>query len=100
MNTTNGDIESPLELGYLHKELKQMDYSLARVILSALSFVVVIIMAIAGWLAFQKITKNHLHHLDLDIKDVKMDVKENTKNIRSIEKNVAVIATKLECTIE
>ncbi len=96
----NGDTESPLELGYLHKERSNMDYSLMRVILSVLSFVVIIIVAIAGWIAFKKITTNHLHHLDEDLKEVKGDVKANASNIAKIDKNIAVIATKLECKLE
>jgi len=77
-----------------------MDYGLIKATMSVLSFVVVLIVAIAGWIAFQKITKNHLHHLDIDLKDVKADVKTNTTNIVKIDKNIAIIATKLECKLD
>ena len=96
----NGDIVSPLELGYLHKERNNMEWEIVRAIISVLSFAVIIIAGIAGWIAFQKITKNHLHHLDIDLKDVQSDVKANTSKIANIDKNVAVIATKLKCKIE
>jgi len=78
-----------------------MDYfGLIRVVLSILSFIILVIGAIAGYLAFRKITSNHLHHLDEDIKELAVDVKTNTTNISKIDKNIAVIATKLECKID
>jgi len=77
-----------------------MDYGFIRVIVSVLTFVVTISIAIAGWLAFKKITSNHLHHLDVDIKELKKDVKSNTTNISKIQTDIAVIATRLECTSE
>lgn len=77
-----------------------MDYSAIRAVISILSFIILVIGAIAGYLAFRKITSNHLHHLDEDVKALTTDVKTNTANIANIDKNVAIIATKLECKIE
>jgi len=73
-----------------------MDYGLIRAIISILSFVVMISMAIAGWIAFKKITSNHLLHLDEDIKELKAEVKINVGNIAKIQTDVAIIATKLD----
>jgi len=73
-----------------------MDYVLIRAITSVLSFVVMMSMAIAGWLAFKKITSNHLFHLDEDLKELKVEVKKNVENISKIKTDVAVILTKLD----
>lgn len=40
------------------------------VIISALNFIIVIIVAVGGWFAFRKITTNDLHHLSADIKAI------------------------------
>ena len=73
-----------------------MDYGLIRAMISILSFVVMISMAIAGWIAFKKITSNHLFHLDNDMKELKVDVRANAGNIAKIQTDVAVIVTKLD----
>ncbi len=70
-------------------------FTIIRVVINVLSFLGVIIVGFAGWYAFRKITANHLCHIDEDLKELKSDVKENRTSIVSIDKSLAVIATKL-----
>jgi len=75
-------------------------FQTTEIIINILSFLGVIVVGFAGWLAFRKITANHLYHIDEDLKELKRDVKLNTEKIVSIDKSLAVIAAKMEVDIE
>jgi len=70
-------------------------WQILRLGISILSLLGVIGACVAGWWAFRKVTSNHLFHIDEDLKEVKADVKENRICITSIDKSLAVIATKI-----
>lgn len=70
-------------------------WMIVRVGISLLSLLGVGVVIIAGWRAFRQITANHLFHIDEDLKELKHGVKENREKIVNIDKNVAIIATKI-----
>lgn len=74
--------------------------SIIRVVINVLSFLGVLFVGFAGWYAFRKITANHLYHIDEDLKELKTDVKENAVKIVSIDKSLAIIATKMDVDIK
>ena len=71
-------------------------WQIARIIISVLSFLGVIGVGFAGWWAFRKVTTNDLHHINEDLKELRKDVRENRDSIVSIDKSLAIIATKME----
>lgn len=71
-------------------------WQVVRIIISVLSFLGVIAVGFAGWWAFRKVTTNDLYHINEDLKELKKDVRGNRDSIVSIDKSLAVIATKME----
>lgn len=71
-------------------------WQIVRIIISVLSFLGVIGVGFAGWWAFRKVTTNDLHHINEDLKELRKDVRENRDSIVSIDKSLAIIATKME----
>lgn len=75
-------------------------FQIVKITISVLSFLGVIMLGFAGWWAFRKITVNHFSHIDEDLKELKTDVKANAEKIVSIDKSLAVIATKMKIDTE
>jgi hypothetical protein len=65
--------------------------NIVRTVITVLSFLGTIVVCIAGWYAWKKITGNHLHHIDLDIKDLQTENKEIRKELNNQGEDISWI---------
>jgi len=66
------------------------------VIISGLNFVIVIIVAVGGWIAFKKITTNDLTHLDAKVDDLAVTVGKTNETVIALTEHVAYIRGKCD----
>jgi len=51
---------------------------------------------IGGWMAVKKIQENHLFHVDKDLQEIKVGMKQITEELSSHSKQIATISVRLE----
>jgi len=65
-------------------------------IISLLNFVIVIVVAVGGWLAFKKITTNDLKHLDAKVDALAATVGKTNESVLSLSEHLAYIRGKCD----
>lgn len=65
-------------------------------IISVLNFLIVIIVAVGGWIAFKKITTNDLHHMSADIKAIGTEQKCMKDKLISVSEDVSYLKGSLD----
>lgn len=75
-----------------------IDYKFWGFITSLVTLAGVILTAILNKLANDKIMNNHLHHLAIDVKDIKVVQKEQGTSIQNLALNIANLEGKQQIT--
>jgi hypothetical protein len=66
-------------------------FKFAGSVITVLNFLIMLVVAYAGWCAFRKLTTNDLKHLDAKVDLLDLSVRETNKSVLVLSENIAYI---------
>ena len=60
-------------------------------IITVLNFLIMLVVAYAGWFAFRKLTTNDLKHLEAKVDGLDIAIKDTNKSVLILSENIAYI---------